>query len=135
MAFIQWTDKYSVQVQQFDEAHQQLITLMNELHTAMSSGQGMSIIKDVLMRLREYTEFHFKDEETLMSANAYPELAQHQKLHHEFVNRVKEFELGAQEGKMLLSLEILGFLKNWLIHHIGEVDKKYSNFFNDKGIK
>ncbi len=37
-------------------------------------------------------------------------------------------------GKLVLSIEITTFLKNWLIEHIKDADMAYSRHFNENGL-
>jgi len=43
---------------------------------------------------------------------------------------VKDFD----SGKGSVSVDLLNFLKDWLVGHIGNSDKKYSQFLNSKGV-
>ncbi|MBF0518004.1 MAG: hypothetical protein HQK97_13000, partial [Nitrospirae bacterium] len=40
-----------------------------------------------------------------------------------------------KDGKGGLTLDIMTFLKKWLAEHIIGTDKKYTNFFNSRGLK
>lgn len=44
MAFINWSDKLSVGVQQMDMQHKRLVELINELYEAMNSGKGNDVL-------------------------------------------------------------------------------------------
>ncbi len=134
MAFVEWKESLSVQVEKFDQAHQKLIAMINRLHDAMSAGKGATVLKDLLLELREYTQVHFLEEETLMKEQDYPTYPDHKRLHDAFVAKIQEFEKKFNEGRVMVSLEIMGFLRDWLIHHIAEIDHQYSNFFQEKGI-
>jgi hemerythrin len=48
--------------------------------------------------------------------------------------KVKDRKTKCGEGKALVTMDIMSFLKDWLTKHIQEPDKKYSSFFNSKGI-
>lgn len=135
MAFLEWNEKYSVNVGRFDGAHQRLIDIINRLHDAMSAGKGSSILNPLLAELREYTETHFREEEELMGRHQYPELEQHRELHRVFERKLVEFEMKLAEGRVMISLEVMSFLRDWLVEHILRIDKKYSNFFAEKGIQ
>ncbi|HXE96883.1 MAG TPA: bacteriohemerythrin [Dongiaceae bacterium] len=134
MALIEWSPAYSVKVKKIDEQHKKLVDLINQLHGAMKSGQGNTLIGIVLQSLVSYTCTHFADEIRLLQANAYPDLARHQAEHDKFVKQVVEFQQKFQDGSAMLTMTILSFLKDWLVTHIQGEDKKYSPFLNAKGI-
>ncbi|MEO5360899.1 MAG: bacteriohemerythrin [Nitrospirota bacterium] len=132
-----WHNSYSVGVKKYDEAHKDLIDLINKLHAAMKLGLGTQILGDILNDLIEYTATHFKDEEQEMKRLGYPKqdfdahIAQHQK----FVQQALEVQKKFKEGRGGLTLDIMSFLKKWLAEHIVGTDKKYMSFFNSKGLK
>jgi hemerythrin len=134
MALIEWSPAYGVKVKKFDEQHKKLVDLINQLHDAMKSGQGNTMIGIVLQSLIAYTSTHFAEEIKMMQANAYPDLAKHQAEHEKFVKQVVEFQQKFQDGSAMLSMTILSFLKEWLVKHIQVEDKKYGPFLNAKGI-
>jgi hemerythrin len=135
MALLTWSDKFSVQVRQFDEEHKQLMNLINQLHDAMKTGQGKEVIGDVLKGLITYTQNHFAAEERLMKAHGYPAYGNHKKEHNNLTMKVLDFQKGFTEGSALLSQTVMTFLKEWLTNHIQGVDKEYGPFLNGKGVK
>ncbi|NPA36709.1 MAG: hemerythrin family protein [Chlorobi bacterium] len=85
--------------------------------------------------MKEYINYHFNTEETLLREYGYPDLEKHKLEHKMFVSKVEEFENRFNSGKLVLSLEITGFLKSWLKDHIQGADKDYSKFLTTKGAK
>ncbi|HSV48971.1 MAG TPA: hypothetical protein VLH35_01535 [Candidatus Acidoferrales bacterium] len=55
--------------------------------------------------------------------------------HTTFVKKVGKFQTKFEAGQAALSIEILTFLKNWVGKYIQVKDKKYSAFFNNRGLK
>ena len=94
MPLYAWNPTYSVKVKRFDEEHQQLFSIINELHEGMKNGRGKEVLQDVLARLQSYTERHFTAEEAVMKQLSYPGLSAQIDQHRMFTNRVKE--IGAQ---------------------------------------
>ena len=135
MAIFQWSDKYSVKVKELDDQHKKLVALLNELHDGMSSGKSKEAMAVVLDGLVKYTVSHFANEEQYMSRLKYPGELAHKAEHKKLVDQVAKFQKDYQNGQAALSLEIMNFLKSWLTGHIQNTDMKYSQFFNDKGIK
>lgn len=131
---IQWADDLSVNIREIDEQHLRLINLINELQSAMASGKGKEAISEVLRELKEYTVFHFSHEEAMFEEHKYPGLLNHEAAHRKFVETVLEFEEQVNSGKTAVTMEVMNFLKDWLVKHIKGIDQKYSPFFNNKGI-
>ena len=69
-----------------------------------------------------------------MREHGYPELVAHSYVHKSFINKVAEFQAQHKAGKQLVTVEILDFLKQWLVEHIMGIDKRYAAFFNAKGV-
>ncbi|MHC1699534.1 MAG: bacteriohemerythrin [Humidesulfovibrio sp.] len=132
---MQWSDDLSVGIRLIDEQHKVLLGLINELHAAMRSRKSDSVLVGVVRRLKEYTVKHFGQEEEYFERYGYPETAQHKEAHRRLVQQVLDFEAGLKSGKAKVTMEIMRFLKDWLINHIQGTDKKYTAFLNSKGIR
>lgn len=135
MAFIHWNDSFSVNVKEIDQQHQKLISMINELHDAMSQGKGKDVMGKIVNGLFSYTATHFKTEEKYFDQFGYPETDSHKKEHIAFVQKVTHFKEGYEKGNVGLSIEVMFFLSDWLKDHIKITDMKYSTFFNEKGLK
>lgn len=129
-----WEEKFSVGIKQFDEEHRQLISYLNKLHLGLVSGDNVGAMVKVLDGLVTYTQSHFAHEESLMSAHSYPQYEAHKKEHEDLIAKVVDFESRLTAGKASFSLELMSFLKDWLVIHIQGTDKKYSDFFKEKGV-
>ncbi len=134
MALLTWNDGFSVKVSQFDAEHKKLIHLINQLHDAMKVGKGGEVTGQVLQSLIDYTGSHFAAEERLMKLHNYPDYERHKKEHNLLVVQVLDVQKKINAGQMLLSQELMGFLRAWLEKHIQGEDKKYGPFLNAKGV-
>lgn len=135
MALFEWKDTYSVNVAEIDKQHHMLVETLNELYEAMLTRKSKEILSGIIKSLVDYAGFHFSFEEKYMKTYNYAGYIDHKKEHDDFVVRVKDFQRQQVEGKLMLSMEIMNFLKDWLKTHILGTDKKYSSFFNEKGLK
>jgi hemerythrin len=135
MAFINWNTTLSVGIAAMDAQHQRLIELINHLADAMMQGKGQAVIGDTLRNLVDYTRTHFGDEEKLMQTNDYLESSTHRIEHDKLTKQVLDFQDQFQAGKIAVSIELMSFLKNWLMGHIQTHDKRYGTFLNQKGIR
>ena len=135
MAFFVWDDSYSVGIKSIDNQHRNLIELTDRLHEAMKMGKGNEVIGGILSSLIEYTVTHFSDEEKLMRTAGYPAYPAHHQIHEDLVRQVKDFQQKFLSGNTLLNVELMTFLKTWLINHIKGEDKKYGPSLIAKGMK
>jgi hemerythrin len=134
MALMQWKSDYSVNVAEIDRQHQKLIQMINDLNDAMVEGKGKDAIGKIVDGLVNYTGTHFSTEEKYFDKFGYPESYSHKMEHVAFVKKATEFKSGFASGKLGLSIDVMDFLSKWLQNHILVNDKKYSPFFNSKGL-
>jgi hemerythrin len=135
MAIFKWDESLSVKIQSIDKQHMKLIDMINDFYehiTCRSNGENIS---KLIAGMREYTQIHFLTEEREMVKYSYPNYLAHQKEHVIFIEKVMAVEEKIKSGKLIVSFELTGFLKDWLKNHILHTDKQYSNFFIEKGLK
>jgi hemerythrin len=135
MALIPWSPALSVGVRLFDDQHQLLVGMVNDMHAAMAGGKGNLVVGPILDGLIEYTQTHFADEERLLAQHAYPGLAVQRAEHRKLVEQVLALQQKFKSGKSMLSVEVMNFLKSWLLNHIQVEDKQYGPFLNSRGVE
>ncbi len=133
-ALIVWDDSFSVNIKEIDRHHIRLADLINELHAARKTNQSKTIIERIIGDLTDFTVTHFTYEEKLMKDHEYPGYSDQVKQHERFVDKLKGFERQLKEDDILLSADILNFLKDWLIKHIKKTDMEYKDHFNTRGV-
>ena len=135
MPLMTWTDRLSVGVKVLDEDHKRLIAMVNELYDAMQAGQGRDALGRILDGLVRYTQEHFAREEKFFAQSGYPAAAPHKQEHDALTQQVIEVQRKYAAGAAAtLTLEVLQFLKKWLINHIQGSDQKYRAHLNARGI-
>lgn len=134
MAFINWDNSYSVGVAIIDNQHKRLVNIVNELNDALGAGKGKDVLSKVLFELVQYVNTHFKTEEEYMVKYSYDEYEQHRYEHEKLTDEVKRFYEDFNNGKAVLSIQIMNFLRNWLMDHILIKDKRFGKFLNEKGM-
>lgn len=134
MLLMTWDSTWSVNVKEIDGQHQRLIALINDLHDAMKAGKGRDVLGGVLTELANYTVYHFGTEEKLLQANGYPGYGAHKKEHETFTKEVLDLKSRCDRGDLILTINVMAFLKDWLTGHILKTDKRYSAFLNGKGV-
>ncbi len=132
-----WRDEYSVGVEAFDNDHKKLLELIVRMfrvwqkQSEKSRREGGKTIAELL----EYTESHFSREEGLMKKHGYPGLEAHRREHEEMKTKVKEFHARYETDSTETCLDVLRYLQYWLINHINNTDKQYTEFLNEKGVR
>lgn len=128
MPIFEWSEMYLLGMQQIDEHHQHLVTLLNRTYDLFINNEPKEILIQVIEDLIDYATYHFSAEELLMKENKYPRLEEHIIQHDQFSKRVLEFQTGYLRGDNSLTLAVLSFLKTWLSNHILVSDKNYGYF-------
>jgi hemerythrin len=135
MQLLTWNNEYSVGVQTLDNQHSMFMDLLNELHAAMESGQARSRTGTILRKLLNYTRGHFSAEEAMMASARYPGLVQHRSLHRGLTKHVEDAEARFERGEGAVNDQLLGFLRDWITHHIENSDKAYGPWINKSGVQ
>ena len=125
MAMLDWNASLSVEVPAMDREHQRLIALANELNDAMKAGKGTDDLDRIFNELVSYTQNHFASEERYMRSIGYPELEAHKVEHAHLIKQVVDFKKAYDAGSALISMQLMGFLRDWVRNHIQKTDKKY----------
>jgi hemerythrin-like metal-binding protein len=126
---IAWKADYSVGVVMMDAHHQKLISLINQLYTALKRGEGTVVTLGILKQVIAYTQYHFQAEEELMAKVNFSGLAAQKKAHGDFLRVVASARDRWEAGDSTVPQELLATLKGWLVQHISGMDKQYSSCF------
>lgn len=84
--------------------------------------------REVLCRLKEYTENHFSLEEHYMEVLEYPGRAAHAAAHDRFRQEIDGLLGGAIEPDTQFMELVCTFLTEWLTRHVFGVDKELEDF-------
>lgn len=121
-----WNVSFSVGHPLLDSDHRILIDLLTQLFDATETGQAHSVVDSVLGVLAEYTEHHFRREETLLLQAGYPHLEEHRDEHRGFERRLRELTERRRAGERgVLNEQVADLLKKWLTEHIQVSDNSY----------
>jgi len=135
MALITWSGKYSVGVKNLDEQHKEVINLLNELHAAMLKGQAQNVAGTLLPKIQRHAREHFSTEERLMESTRFSGLAEHRAEHQALLARVDTCAARHKQGDSAVYMELLNFMRDWLINHMQKMDQKYTAWLNEHGVR
>jgi hemerythrin len=134
MSLFSWSKKFSVNVDELDNQHRQLLGYLNELYDAVTRQQGEWCIGKLLDSLQSYAQEHFAEEEWLLEAVEFPELELQKKQHRYFTVEIARMKAAVSEQHELPPQSVLYFLRSWFLNHIFEEDKKYGELFGGEGV-
>jgi hemerythrin len=123
-----WTSDLSVGNHLIDSEHQHLFGLLDNFYESLKGKQAPMDLLALIKGLLDYAEVHFADEEAYMIQVDYPEINKHQQLHRDFMLKATDFYDKLKSGKLLLTLEVTNFIKDWLVSHIKGEDMKVVKF-------
>jgi len=133
MVLLEWTPALSVDIKSIDEQHKKLFGYINKLDDALEQKRAKEILAQLFNDLEDYTHTHFGLEEMYFNKFDYKDKYAHVAEHTEFIRRLAEMKKEMQDEAMDVE-DLLGFLVDWLMHHIKGTDHQYSKFFREHGV-
>lgn len=133
MSFLPWKAEYSVGVTHFDNQHKRMFEFINELGRAVNEIEEEAVLNEILERLVNYTEVHFRDEETNMARYNFPGFTKHKDEHEALTRRVCTYHQNFKSGK-ISAPDVMTFLQNWILGHILQTDMDYRSLLHYKEI-
>tara|TARA_Y100000294_G_scaffold86422_2_gene80868 strand:+ start:310 stop:717 length:408 start_codon:yes stop_codon:yes gene_type:complete len=134
MPYIEWSDSYSVDIEEMDKQHKQLLDIINEFDEAAEKKEEKNILNKTLEALLDYSDTHFKKEEELLEQHEYPKIEEHKMRHRELVEGVCQIAIKVKEGDKDAPYQIAFLLGDWLLNHLAKEDKLYGIYLNSKGV-
>lgn len=132
MGTIAWSPELSLGVPSLDDQHRRFIGLANEILLAVRAGKEPRHVGECFRRLREYTVYHFGDEEAFMRQVGYPELKAHAQEHEELKKLVRYHQEKLFRERLVREKDILEFLKKLLVEHVIGADRGVKRFLEEK---
>lgn len=130
----QWSERYSVGVQQFDADHRHLLQLAHELVNARLNGPLPTPPGDVLDDLIACAQEHFAHEERLLAATAYPHLEHHRREHRRLLTEIEAYQADFSAGRVAAE-DVARFVADWIFVHMTEEDQHYREHLNGRGYR
>ena len=132
---ISWSEeKYGLGIAALDQDHQRLVDLINAVQRGAAAHLGTAFLEKVLADLSDYVATHFAREEGLMRQYGYPEFSAHKAAHGQFIVRIAEMKARLGSGKLVTG-QIHGYLKDWLVLHILGMDRQYAPYLRERGVR
>jgi hemerythrin-like metal-binding protein len=132
MSLMHWTPAMSVGIPELDADHRVLIKVINELAENANNPDRAKVLRQCLYALLRYAEFHFTREEKVLEACDFPAIDHHKDEHRVFTDHMRELARRFDDEEVLaadiVNDQLLGYLKDWLNHHILIEDMAYRRY-------
>ncbi len=129
-----FTKTFDVSVDQYNRDHLRIFEYINEIHSHVKSGSNNAVILPVLKSFSTFTTEHFAREEEVFIKTNYAAYPGHREIHEKLLGEVRDVIRKLESNEYVDLIEVMVFLKKWLIDHIYAVDKKYGPWLNECGI-
>lgn len=126
MEHYDWTADLDLGIDVIDSQHRRIVDYINEINDAIAQ-QDVTMVFDVMERLKDYTMDHFAFEEQLLKQAGYLLMEAHQQVHRRFEDRIAKYEESLLNGHdpFGVARRIRTALMAWLIQHIKQEDADY----------
>lgn len=122
---IEWGPQVAVGHAEIDGQHRTLITLVNELHTAVVAQAGREAVMGRLIALRRFSARHFGWEERMMAVLPGAHSDDHVALHAALLADLDRVLGHLRDGRFDTVEDLLcTYVKHWLLEHIGTMDRR-----------
>ncbi len=123
MSELVWKEEYAIGHFQTDHEHKELISLANKVIRFSKKGEKISVIKEALNALNNYSIIHFRNEESYMERIGYADRENHKKRHAELIERMTQTIRNTREIDDLVH-QLKRLMVVWVIEHIIHEDCK-----------
>lgn len=132
-----WKPDFSTGVAIIDDQHKVLINMLNEASSKLTDRSPLEDFATIVQGLLNYAGYHFGTEERFISERGYAkdvadEAAEHIAQHRDFAGKVMAVKAQIAAGQRIPKAELVGFLRDWLVNHILNTDKKLGAFICSK---
>jgi hemerythrin len=133
MAYIDWQQKYSVNVEIIDVQHRHFVDLLNSVYSSVQDNR-LEKLGELIDELVEYAKLHFETEEKYFKKFHYEGASEHIIEHKKLIAEVSEFLDKKDNDPIILGYALVDFLEDWLVNHLAVMDQKYSECFKSHGL-
>ena len=123
-----WRDDFATGVDEIDEQHKILIHTLQEANQLLKDDYSAAVLEQITRDLLSYALYHFDTEEELMQEYSYQlqevDVEAHLAQHRSFSEKIVSIRADLKSGRLITREALIGFLSDWLTHHILHTDKR-----------
>lgn len=126
-----WKSEYETGIEKSDEQHKKLFEIANRAYELLTNDLYLDKydkIIHIIEELKDYTVFHFTEEEEYMLSISYKKFFSHKVEHENFIKKFNDIDYNRiDDGQNKYIMELLEFIYRWIDGHILIKDKEYSH--------
>jgi len=131
-----WQPEMDTHIKDMDTQHRLLFKIgrdMEQLLRIKCIGVTDAQLLDIILQLRDFTGYHFYEEEKLMEEINYPKLKEHRQKHLKYAKYVMDINLpklreNPEKGLKEIKDEIQGWIFSHMLHDDKEFAQAYLNY-------
>lgn len=125
-----WKEEFETGNVVVDGQHKKLFNIGNEAYELLKKDFCLDkydqVVK-IINQLRDYTAYHFQEEEEYMLKIGYKGFFAHKVEHDDFIEKINHIDYSLiDQGQDEYILEILNFIAEWITEHILKSDMQHS---------
>lgn len=119
-------DEYKTGIESIDEQHKMLFEIAERTYQLLKNNYTIDkydSVVELLNELKDYTVFHFREEEEYMKSINYKRMFTQKIEHDQFIKKLNDIDISKiDENQDQYILSILELINKWLVEHILEKD-------------
>ncbi len=128
MVLIEWKTEFEIGIPDVDHEHQEIITLINDLHEAMSGENATISVMDFLGEIYAHVAAHFALEEKIMRTNSYDQYRDHKADHERLLDELRDIMDDYEENAYFSDEEFAGHVERWFTEHFKTKDARLHKY-------
>lgn len=132
---IRWSDDFKIGIEVIDEQHKTLFNIAENLHELLMLPHHTDRYDEIITlvnELKEYTKFHFNEEEKIMLTVSYNKLFSHKVMHNDFIEKMDSIDIyKVEENQTKYLLELVDYITIWITEHIMKTDKYLGEWYEE----
>lgn len=121
---MEWIEEYESGLPEIDVQHRQIFQLIQRV-SALDAHNDRPGVRALVAQLEQVARHHFEQEERLMAACGYPDVASHAVDHAQLLLEVR----GYQDTLAFNTRQLTLVLSNWLMSHTLMDDRPFAQYF------
>ena len=126
MAFLEFKDSYRTGHDSVDHEHEEMIGLINDLHSALKQSDAKEKVEEILGEMHGQISSHFALEEKVMRDQQYEDYAPHCRDHNRLLDEILDImDRVHTDGSYDYMERLEKEVQDWFEIHFREMDGKF----------